>query len=618
MCGIAGIFARGRADARRVFRMANAMRHRGPDDEGYVALGGDGSPRVFAGPETAPGALRDWSDCLPDCDPPLGADLVLGARRLAILDLSPSGHQPLSSDDGRAWIVHNGEIYNYIELRDELVSLGHAFRGGSDTEVALAAYREWGLDCFERFNGMWALAIWDDAEPRLVLSRDRFGVKPLYVADRDGAFLFASEIKALLVAGVPAAPRAAPLAEFLSSGRIDATGTGTCFAGIEQLAPGTSLVVPLDGSRHVVRYYDLEARLRDASDAVPLATLLEDAVRLRLRSDVPVGSCLSGGVDSSTIVALAQAHGAPAAPLHTFTFAAEAPPHDETAFARAVADAVGAIPFVTRTPPDLVDQLEAAVRDNEEPIGAGSVVAQRQVMALAHEHGLKVLLDGQGGDEVFAGYPYYVPAQLADLVLSRRPDRALLELRAAAANGIGRAGWLARATLGELRRAARTRPRLRSRQLDDVRFHLPALLHYEDRNSMSFSIETRLPFLDYRVVELGLALDGRAKLGGGWTKLALRRAFSDRLPEPVVWRRDKVQFSVPQQRWLAGPLRELAHDLLPAADRPAEAAAAGDLLARLDSLDAADADRLWRLLALELWYRAYVEAPVRAAAPATA
>jgi asparagine synthase (glutamine-hydrolysing) len=595
--------------------MTSALRHRGPDDEGYVALTVDRPAVAFAGRETAAGCVPDSAPCAPADPFPADADVVLGSRRLAILDLSPAGHQPMSSGSGR-WIVHNGEIYNYRELRTELSAFGHRFAGGSDTEVALAAYEQWGTGCFGRFNGMWATAIWDAPRRTLVLSRDRFGVKPLYMASLAGGGLaFASELKALLAGGIPARAHEPSLQTFLDTGRIDVSGAATCFEGIEQVEPGTFVECPLGGAQEVTRYYTLVSRGPATNDeTAELLALLDDAVSLRLRSDVRVGSCLSGGLDSSAIVSLAQSRlDGGTEPMRTFTFSAAAEPIDETRFAAAVADRAGAEPYFTTAPDDIAEHVLATAWDQDEPVGSGSVVAQRLVMALAHANGAKVLLDGQGGDEVLAGYSYYRPARLADLVTSLRLARAVSELRSSVGNDALSVGWLGRATLGELRRRRPGRGRLASRQLDDIRLHLPALLHYEDRNSMAFSIEARLPFLDYRIVELGLGLPGAAKIAGGWTKAVLRHALEPRLPAEVVWRRDKVQFSVPQVDWLRGPLRELAGDLLSGpefAGRPVgDAGAARSLLARLDILDGREADRLWRLLALELWYRTYLDAP---------
>ena len=595
--------------------MTETLRHRGPDDEGYVAIDAVSRRAVPLAGEDTPARCRSAAfPFLPAGEPPPdGAGVVLAARRLAILDLSPGGHQPLSSPDGRDWIVHNGEIYNYVELRDELLARGHRFAGTSDTEVALAAYREWDTGCFERFNGMWAQAVWDGTRGRLVLARDRFGVKPLYVVEAGDGIAFASEIKALLEAGLAETrPNQPVLGRFLDTGRIDAVAGQTCFADVRQVEAGTFVEYDLGGALRPTRYYSPHA-----GEPLPgvvderVRELLDDAVRLRLRSDVPVGSCLSGGLDSSAIGAFAQRRLARSgAQLESFTFAAGDPRHDERIYAQAVADATGAKPQFTTEPDDLPAAVEAVSREQDEPFGSASVVAQRQVMALAREHGTKVLLDGQGGDEVLAGYKYYVAARLADELGGGHPVRWWRHLAAARRNALLPTRWLLRATAGELRR--RGRERLRDRQVEDVRDHLPALLHYEDRNSMAFSIETRLPFLDYRFVELGLALPGEAKIDDGWTKLTLRRALEHDLPALVVWRRDKIQFSVPQDAWLTGPLHELTSDLFAsaafAAREGVDAVSLRDRLAR-GALSAVEADLIWRHLSLELWYRAYVDSP---------
>jgi len=606
MCGIAGVLAPRRAEPELVAALADMLRHRGPDDEGLVAIDAEGGRAVpVAGPDTMPEAIGGPAPHLPRRREPGDGpwDVVLAGRRLAILDLSPAGHQPLCSPDGEAWIVHNGEIYNYLELRRELESLGHRFHGGSDTEVAVAAYREWDTACFERFNGMWGMAIWDVARRRLVLARDRFGVKPLYFAHAEGV-VFASEIKAVLASEwVPPAENGAAVAAFLAGGRIDVRPGETCFEHVRQVEPGCYVVCPLGGVPVQRRYYDLVSRLRPARPE-ELLELLDDAVALRLRSDVPVGSSLSGGLDSSSVVALAQRRLGAGSPMSTFTFASGAA-DDEGRSAARVARHAGANNVATGVPDaPLAELLVQVVREQDEPVGSGSVVAQRQVMARAHADGLQVLLDGQGGDEVLAGYKYYLGANLADLVARGRFVRWLRELRAGEANAALQKRWLVRATAGELRARPLTSSRLRLKQLEDVAEHLPALLHYEDRNSMAHSIETRLPFLDYRLVELGLGLPNAAKIEEGWTKVALRRAVTSLLPTETVWQREKVQFSAPQRAWLRGPLHELAVDLLSPARSGPEGRTA---LAALSDETASGAavDAVWRRLVLEVWRDVY-------------
>jgi len=290
--------------------------------------------------------------------------------------------------------------------------------------------------------------------------------------------------------------------------------------------------------------------------------------------------------------------------MSTFTFASGAA-DDEARSAARVAQRAGASNVATGVPDEpLAELLVQVVREQDEPVGSGSVVAQRQVMARAHADGLKVLLDGQGGDEVLAGYKYYLGANLADLAARGRLVRWLRELRAGEANAAQRKRWLARATAGELRARPLASSRLRLKQLDDVAEHLPALLHYEDRNSMAHSIETRLPFLDYRLVELGLGLPNVAKIEGGWTKVALRRAMSSLLPAETVWQREKVQFSAPQRAWLRGPLREMAVDLLSPARSGLEGRTALAALSD-ETASPASVDAVWRRLALEVWRDVY-------------
>jgi asparagine synthase (glutamine-hydrolysing) len=417
-------------------------------------------------------------------------------------------------------------------------------------------------------------------------------VKPLYYARGSGTLAFASEIKALLGAGLAeAAPNAEVLRIFLRTGRIDVLPGQTCFSTVRQLEPGTFMEVGLDGETRPTRFYELEPRAPRGDAAEELRALLEDSIRLRLRSDVPVGGCLSGGLDSSAITALAARD--LAGGFRTFTYAAGEGAANERAHAERVVRATGAEANVVGIAlDDLPGMLLSIASEQDEPIGAGSVVAQRQVMARAHERGMKVLLDGQGGDEVLAGYTYYAAARLAGLVRHLRLVGWAREFAAIRRNMMQDGAWLARATLGELRRGPE---RLRTAQRTDIREHLPALLHYEDRNSMTFSIETRLPFLDYRVVELGLGLADADKIDHGWTKLALRRAMQDLLPAETAWRRDKVQFTAPHGEWLDGPLRELAADVL-TVERDGLADDGG-----------AGVDGRWRRLALELWYRSYVD-----------
>jgi asparagine synthase (glutamine-hydrolysing) len=621
MCGIAGVVAPGRpAEVETAAAMAAALDHRGPDGDGL------------------------WS----------GDGVALGFRRLAIIDLSDAGMQPMASTDGRDVLVHNGEIYNYRELRAELEAKGHDFRSASDTEVILAAYREWGVRCVERFNGMWAFAIWDGTRRMLFASRDRFGVKPFYYRHADGRLVFASELKAFRAdPAVRLEPNARAIRDYLEQGYLDHTDE-TFFAEIVKLPPAHCLTLGSEGLR-TWRYWALEPRAAPAGDAAgELRELFLDAVRLRLRSDVPVGTCLSGGIDSSAVACavdhLLRTEAENARPVgprqRTFTAYFAEPGFDEREYAEAVVERTRAEPhWITFGDGELVDVLDSIVEAQDEPFGSTSIVAQWFVMREARRAGLKVLLDGQGADETLAGYHSYFGPRFADLLAAGR----LRELRAelggyrrlhgagarAAAVALARpfvperVRWLARgrvrggsALVGAGLRGldptpegdgAPYRDRFR-RQLHLIltRRGLPELLHYEDRNSMAHSLEARVPFLDYRLVELLFSLEGGELIERGRTKAVLRRALGDLLPPVVRDRVDKLGFVTPEHRWLRGRLGELAADVF--ASRSSAERGWVDATAvrrRLERHRRGELDagfELWRALNLELWARTFLDA----------
>ena len=659
MCGIFGIWNRdGKPlDLARLQQATTRLRHRGPDDEGYL-LGATAAGRTqpAAGRDTVVGGL-----------PPVGAmpaeyDLGFGFRRLAILDPSPLGHQPMASADGRRWIVFNGEIYNYRELRAELAARGYVFRGGSDTEVILAAYDEWGPACLQRFNGMWAFAIWDVDARSLFLARDRFGVKPLYYRAGGARFAFASEIKALVgLDDTGFRPDDAALYAYLVDGTLPSARAGdSFFEGVRALPAGHHLHVTGTQLRQAPYYElpaDAAAEPRRPDDVVAgYRELFEDAVRLRLRSDVPVGSCLSGGLDSSAIVCvvnrLVGADAEDAASIgdrqKTFTAVYETEGRfNERAFAERVLQATGAERnFVVPTAERLDSELTPLIWHQDEPFGSTSIFAQWCVMAEARARGVTVLLDGQGADEALGGYrPYEI--YLADLLRRGRLPAALAAgRRIDDVAGTGVVSLLARALARQLPAASLSRIRRRREAVAaralrpdfaaavdrgaaadlphaawDLHAHyrqqitetsLPHLLRHEDRNSMAFSVEGRVPFLDYRLVEFSLRQAHRLTIRDGWTKWVLRRAMERTVPDEIVWRRDKVGFETPEREWL-GALLASRQDLfadgarvgayldLAAARAEAKAVAAGGGSPR----------RLWRWINTELWLRAF-------SAPATA
>lgn len=611
MCGILGLWHLDRKPINRqtLAQATSTLRHRGPDDEGFVLVDTDtGCCFPCGGTETDPRLELPHLDTV-DVDG-LVCDLAFGFRRLAILDLSPAGHQPMCSTDGCLWMVFNGEIYNYLELRAELSGYGHVFRTQTDTEVILAAYRQWGAGCLERFNGMWALAIWDSNERALFLSRDRFGVKPLYYVFQDHTFAFASEIKALVGKhGIPFRPNEASIYRYLVSGLLPNPREGqTFFEGVQSLPPGYWLIVQADGVLVKRCYWDLPTRTvssvsQDAAQVIEdYRGLFMDAVRLRLRSDVPVGTCLSGGVDSSSIVCavnhLITKEGVIAEQIgcRQRTFSAvyeEAARYNERPFIEKVLQATGAEGnLIFPTQGRLQAELERLIWHQDEPFQSTSIFAQWCVMSQVRERGVTVLLDGQGADETLAGYRPFA-FWLCGLIRQGWWGRALAEVKAIQAQ-TGMSPWplLGRALLWQLpdRWADSVRRRHTDSLVDDAavfdelaahyrhesvldwlppRDHdlsahlqnqieeasLPHLLRYEDRNAMAFGVEARVPFLDYRLVQFSFDQAADWRIHQGWTKWVLRQAMEPLVPAEVIWRKDKVGFETPERDWLRQWLR---------------------------------------------------------------
>lgn len=429
MCAIFGLIPYGELQSGWLAAMSRLLRHRGPDDEGFALFDGRVKVQLTGGDDTPEAVFDCKSDYAPrgriEMASKDGLRLALGHRRLSILDLSPLGHQPMTRD-GRFWIVFNGEIFNYIELRDELRGLGVQFRTESDTEVLLAAYERWGTDCLARFNGMWAFAIYDRERGELFLARDRFGVKPLYYWRSPLGLAFSSEVKAFTaLPGWSSRLNRARGWDFLALGLSDHTDE-TLFANVHQLRGGECLSLrlsdlPAAERLPVRRWYELKpdpqaAGLSYAEAAKTVREKLLDAVRLRLRSDVPLGSCLSGGIDSSAIVCCVN-HLLPKSSFrsaqHTFTACSHDSAYDERHFAELVADATGAeADFIYPQPEQLFELLERITWHQDEPFNSTSIYAQWALFTAAAGAGIKVMLDGQGGDEVFAGYhmfwnPYF-------------------------------------------------------------------------------------------------------------------------------------------------------------------------------------------------------------------
>lgn len=605
MCGIFGIWHPDAhpVDLSAVQEAVTTLRHRGPDDEGYLLVNTRTGRVVQCG-----GKDTDSRMSLPRIEEFFGEsfDLVLGHRRLAILDLSPAGHQPMGGSDSTRWIVYNGEIYNYLELRSELKGYGYEFHTDTDTEVILAAHEQWGAESLTRFNGMWSFVLYDARRRSLLCARDRFGIKPLYYVLRDGTFIFASEIKALLgIMASERSPDCAAIFDYLAWGLVNHS-QHTFFEGVDSLLPGHYLLLQ-NGQLRLHHFWDLERAageldIRGWDDrriADQFRELLTDALRLSLRSDVPVGSCLSGGLDSSSIVCLGSRlmfgeEGMPAQIVgdrqKTFTACFDDPRIDERRHVATVVKATGAQAHSTFPRPEhLFEIMPRLMWHQEEPFGSTSIYAQWRVMELAKQHGVTVLLDGQGADEMLAGYPGAQSVYLGALLRSGRWLTLWREAKQYQATELGDRGHLAglrRALLSalpaqfkdwlhgvrgnrwptwlnsEFAQAHSNRGRLphhangslRTLLRDQMAYHLPALLRYEDRNSMAFSLEARVPFLDHRLVSFVFSLHDHQRIFRGLSKAVLRRAMKGIVPETILNRRDKIGFATPEEAWLSGPL----------------------------------------------------------------
>lgn len=614
MCGIAGVFGPGPVAAGRdsVAGMLRALRHRGPDGEGTLE--------------------RTWGD----------SALVLGHRRLAIIDLSAAAAQPMSSADGNLHVVLNGEIYNHVELRQELEREGCRFRTRSDTEVLLEAWAIWGRSALDRVVGMFAFAVFDEQRRVLILARDQFAMKPLYYAVAGRQLAFASEIPPLLaVPGVGRAADPGPLADFVARAVNNHPGR-TLFADVREI-PGAHLAeVSLDEPRTVVPQRYWRPPVSQTHDlglpeaAARVREMLEESVRLHLRSDVPVGLMLSGGQDSSALVALTRKVLGADAEIHTFSYRGGGEAFDEGPYIDATRSATRAIGHdVLLTPRDWAATLPSLVAAQGEPFGSPVIHVQRRLFGEAASQGIRVVLDGQGSDEYLAGYEKFLPARLASLLHAGSVGKFVRGARGYAEGG---APWSAL-----LRGAIRLRwpsvVRLRgdaSYQLLDAAWlrhsraavselpsppgpdvlrsmlsaglstpSLPWLMRYADRNAMAFSVENRLPFLNPRLIEFVLGLPEEHFITtDGVGKQLLRRAMQGLVPDQVLRRRAHVGFDVPLGDWLRHtpnvPQLVQAAMSIPAVNlshgkRLLETLLSGRPMARSRAFE------VWRLVTLSTW-----------------
>lgn len=619
MCGICGIikFNKTAPESEKIQKMMKAMKHRGPDDEG-----------IF---------IKD--------------NLGLGFVRLSILDLSPLGHQPMFSNEklnsngvtksGRYVMIYNGEVYNYIELREELKNIGYEFKSNTDTEVVLNSYIEWGEKCLDKFNGMWAIVIYDTESKELFCARDRFGIKPFYYFVDDEQFIFASEIPSILsVLKKKPTTNNQAIFDFLVFNRTDQTEQ-TFFNEIKKLQHGHILRIH-NSEFKINNWYNLRERVSKSQgfrNGEEFRELFSNAVGLRLRSDVPVGVCLSGGLDSSSIVStLIKDYDKK--DLNTFSAVYEKGQiGDETEYINTYNSELSNMYYTTPSAESLYNDLMKFIITHGEPIPSTSPYAQFKVMELAKKH-VVVTLDGQGADEELAGYDYFFGFYFKDLFKSLRWFRLLIEMYYYLKNHRSLFGvksflyfLLPKITRTKLRLSEKgyftpqineynsrsviadelySSNSLQEALLNHFEYKLEHLLKWEDRNSMHFSLEARVPFLDYRFVEKILATPSDKLIYNGMTKHILRTAMKGTLPEKLRTRIDKIGFETPQGEWFRTEIfSKLIYDLLDSDSfknrNIIDVEKAKSLFKRHLNNEINISREIWKWIHLELWFRYFID-----------
>jgi asparagine synthase (glutamine-hydrolysing) len=608
MCGIAGIVAFNKnssslTDIAR--RMNDTISHRGPDGEGYLLIREDSEITSF-GNDTPQSIIQSPILHKPakELENIPGLKGVLAHRRLSIIDITPGGHQPLCNQSKTLWITYNGEIYNYIELREELEQKGHKFHTATDTEVILASYAEWGYECVNRFNGMWAFVIYDKIKKQLFASRDRFGVKPFYYIKNESTFAFASEQKALLASGlIDFKPNEKAIFDYWLFAAMEEEEEGM-FKGILELFPSHSLTVDLKSSElKKWKYYTLPYSDKyadpdfspESSKEITMHDFL-DSIKLRLRSDVEVASCLSGGLDSSSIVsAISRLTGKG---LNTFTTAFKDTSIDESSWAKIVSDHTHSNAHYTYpTSPELLKDLHNLVYCQDIPIWSTSTYAQFRVMRLIKENGIKVALDGQGGDELFGGYGSYYFYYLCDVLKNSGVNEFIKQAKATGQLKRYFSQLFLKKYLGmlplsiQLNFHLKIHPELKylncsflKRNIDRLRKEkdnynlnealnkdfnnslLKCYLKCEDRCSMWHSVESRTPFSDdINLIEYVFSLPSSVKIVNGELKTLMRKSMRGITPDAILDRQDKKGYMTPNRQWIA----EIRNDVKHLFDNPA-------------------------------------------------
>ena len=604
MCGITGIINKNNNPVDKLLteKINNLISHRGPDDEGFYH----------------------------------GDNFAFGHRRLSILDLSQDGHQPMHYQD-RYTITYNGEVYNYIELKNELEKEGYSFHSNTDTEVILAAYDKWGESCVNKFNGMWSFALFDSKKNNIFCSRDRFGIKPFYFTEVSNKFIFGSEIKQLLEFHPNNIVNKSILIDYLVT-RFEDYNNDTFFEGVKRLPQSHNLIYDLNNhSYEIKRYYqisfndDIEKYTLDESVKKYKAEL-ERAVEYRLRSDVKVGTCLSGGLDSSSVASIAakkynQESKEKFTAIHVKSSQGST---DESYYADIVAKNANInLVFTEPTAIDVKNSIDEVIFTQEEPFAYMDVFMQYFVMKKAREEGCTVMLDGQGGDETLLGYGKYYPSMYYSIF---KKEGLLLAFKSIfnsrKNNSKMKISWILKYTFGSffpnirkkylkfktsfmkknnntfsiLNKIGNSYFNIRDLQtLEIYSTNLPLLLRYEDKNSMRHSIETRLPFIDYKTLETALSINSKHKVHDGWSKFILRQSVIGVIPQEAIWRKNKLGFNPPESSWF----NEISNDMETAVRNSSILSEICNMKKLMSKYSKMHNHLKWRLYNIAMWEKIY-------------
>ena len=625
MCGIAGIISKTKTVSIKdtIFAMSQAIKHRGPDGEGFAFFSQTKSLSVYSNEtpqvnKESKTFLFNPTTSIQNLDS--NYDLAFAHRRLSIIDLSESGHQPMCDTKGDYWITFNGEVFNYIELREELKNKGHFFVTQTDTEVVMEAYKEWGFECLQKFNGMFAFALFDKKNNQLFCARDRVGVKPFYYSNTNDAFAFASEYKTFLKSKLIAFEiNETQQFDFIVNGDLENTEQ-SLFKGINELKPSHYLVYNLTThTLNTINYYLLPKQTLNNKSEIEIIETIEEklinAINLRLRSDVEVGSCLSGGLDSSIIAGVVK-YLQPNKQMKLFTIVFPDEKFDETNYAQLVANHVsGNWQTVSPTAAEFFRDIESLNYFQDLPVWSTSTYSQHRVMKLAAENNIKVVLDGQGADELFAGYSHHYMALWKEEFSFKKlndskqtiPNAYKLFGKQLVKDTFGLSVDYSNYFIENKKHFGKSKneklaPSLNAQLAIDYNGKLKSFLKCEDRCSMAFGIESRVPFADdVELVNYIFSIQGNKKIKDGVSKYLLREATKQYIPQQIYNRRDKIGFETPVQKWFAPYKKHVLDVIISQSDFIDK----DYLFSNFDLLISSKPNFLLRLYSVSVWKKVY-------------